>query len=116
MDTGSHDVLSHSTHMTLKKRREWARVFIGAKHHGLSRRRILLFSIECARQLHTLMPVLVAMRLVLRAKPIRWRLLWAPRALGAQAPGMVTVLGRSDRLELTPWRVLGPECTALELF
>ena len=82
--------------MTLNKRREWARVFIGARHHGLSRLRILLFSVECARQLGTWVPFLVAMRVVLRVEPIRglahaqWNLspMWAPRALGAIAVGI----------------------------
>ncbi|MFY0575888.1 hypothetical protein ACN28S_17330 [Cystobacter fuscus] len=93
--------------MSFKKRWEWARVFIGAKHHGLGRLKLILFSLECARQLGTLEPFLVAVRVVPRVAPRRgrrarpaWHLppMWAPRAVGAIAVGIALwgVLTLSD--------------------
>ncbi|ATB40729.1 hypothetical protein CYFUS_006185 [Cystobacter fuscus] len=97
MDEHSHYALSHPINMTLRKKREWTRVFIGAGHQGLSRLGIILFSVECASHLGTVVPVFVALRVVLRIKPTRgqrvrsaWRMppTWAPRALEALAVGI----------------------------
>ena len=48
--------------MTAKKRRQWARVFIGARHHGLGGLGLLLFALACAKQTGSGVPVLVAPR------------------------------------------------------
>ena len=97
MDAGAHDELSHLANMTPKKRREWARVFISARQQGLSWLRLILVSVECASQLGTVVPFLVAVRVVPRVAPTRGRVVraawhvpptWAPRAVGAIAVGL----------------------------
>jgi hypothetical protein len=83
--------------MTSRKRRQWARVFISARHHGLVGLSLLLFSLECARQAGSVVPLLVALRVMRRIAPRRgqkarptWHLppTWAPRALGVIAVGI----------------------------
>ena len=82
--------------MTPQARRQWARVFIGARHQGLGRLKLLLFSVACARQLGSWGPVLVALRVVPRVASRRearaaWHLSsrWAPPVVGAVAVGLV---------------------------
>jgi hypothetical protein len=99
VDAHAHDALSHLSNMTPKKRREWARVFIGARHHGLGGLSLILFSVECSRQVGSAVPSLVALRVVPRVQPRRgrrgprpaWHVppTWAPRALGALAASLV---------------------------
>ena len=91
--------------MTPQKRREWARVFLSARRHGLGRLKLILFSIACARNVGSLVPLLLAVRVVHRVAPTRspaWQLppTWAPRALGVLAMGIITwgVLTLSARL------------------
>ncbi len=80
--------------MTLKKRREWARAFIGARRHGFSRLELILFSIACAWKTGSTAPFVVVLRVVLRVEPTRERKMWPvrhvpttwpPRVLGALA-------------------------------
>jgi len=94
VDAHSHYALSHFTNMTLKKRRQWARTFIGARHHGFSRLDIVLFSVACAWNTSSAAPLLVALRVVPRVEPTRERTVgpvwhmppaWPPRVLGAVA-------------------------------
>jgi hypothetical protein len=97
VDARSHDALSHCANMTFQKRRQWVRVFISARRQGLGRLRLLLFALECAMQVGSGLPMLVALRVVPRVAARRarreravWHLspLWAPRALGAIAVGI----------------------------
>jgi hypothetical protein len=100
VDASSYDVLSHVTNMTPRKRRQWARTFIGARHHGFSGLELLLFALACARNAGSAVPLLVALRVVPRVKPLRersarstwpvWRIpaTWPPRMLGAVAIGI----------------------------
>ena len=96
MDASAHDALSNLAHMTSKKRWQWARVFIGARRQGLGRLELIRFSVACARQLGSLEPFLVALRVVPRVGPTRgrggatWHLSprWAPRIVGAIAVGI----------------------------
>ncbi|WNG23856.1 hypothetical protein F0U62_07290 [Cystobacter fuscus] len=83
--------------MTPKKRREWARVFISARQQGLGGLRLILVSVECAIKLGTVVPFLVAVRVVPRVAPTRGRVVraawhvpptWAPCAVGAIAVGL----------------------------
>ena len=116
MAARAHDVLSRSTDMTSRKRWQWARVFIGARHQGLGALGLLVFSLECARQTRSLAPVLVALRVVPRVKPRRGQRVrpvwyvsptWAPRALGVLAVGIVlwALLSAPPRvLHGAPWR------------
>ena len=98
--------------MTPQKRREWARVFLSARRHGLGRLKRILFSIACARNVGSLVPLLLAVRVVHRVAATRnptWQLppMWAPRALGVLAVGLVTwgVLTLSARMpSATPER------------
>ena len=81
--------------MTPQKRREWARVFLSARRHGLGRLKLIRFSVACARNVGSLVPFLLAVRVVSRVAPMRspaWQLppMWAPRALGVLAVGLVT--------------------------
>jgi hypothetical protein len=81
--------------MTPKKRRQWARVFLNAKRHGLGRLKLILFSVACARNVGSLVPFFMAVRVVRRVAPTRspaWQLppMWAPRALGVLAVGIAT--------------------------
>ena len=80
--------------MTLRKKREWARVFLSARRLGISGPRLILFSVACAREMGAMGPVLLAVRVVLRTTPTRsggqrprlaWRL---PRAVWALAGGL----------------------------
>ena len=97
MDAGAHDALSHLANMTPKKRREWARVFISGRQQGLGGLRLILISVGCARQVGSVVPFLVALRVVPRVAPTRGRVVrvawhapptWAPRAVGASAVGI----------------------------
>ena len=59
---------------------------------SLSRPRIIRFSVECARQLGSAEPFLVALRVATRGRRVRssWHMppTWAPRAVGAIAVGI----------------------------
>jgi hypothetical protein len=97
VDALSPDVISNTANMTLQKRREWARIFISARHHGVGRLRLLFFSLGCTRELGSWVPFLVAWRVVPRVGPTRGRTVrptwhipptWAPRALGLLAVGI----------------------------
>ncbi len=129
MDARAHDALSHLAHMTLRKKREWARVFLSARRLGLGRRRLLLFSITCAREMGAVGLVLLALRVVLRTTPTRrhgrrqrpaWHL---PRAVWALAGGLAVwvllALGDSgaprakwalevEDAEVPEWMLSGP--------
>src|SRR6218665_2677745 len=83
--------------MTPKKRREWPRVFISGRQQGLGGLRLILISVGCARQVGSVVPFLVALRVVPRVAPTRGRVVrvawhapptWAPRAVGASAVGI----------------------------
>jgi hypothetical protein len=99
VDARTHDALSHSANMTPRKRREWARVFLSARRHGLGGLKLILFSVECARELGSGVPIFLAVRVVARLALTRrrgrrvrpaWRLppVWAARAVGALAVGI----------------------------
>ncbi len=120
--------------MTPKKRRQWARVFLSARQHGLGGLRLLHFSVACARAMGSVEPVLLAMRVVCRAAPARrgrrrarpiWHLAppWFPRAMGALAVCMAVwgllMLGDSwaprakwalevEDVEVPEWLLTGP--------
>jgi hypothetical protein len=85
--------------MTPEKRREWARVFLGARRHGLGALKLILFSVACAADQRSLVPLLLAVRVVRRVASARsrgWSVLpawhvpptWAPRAVGVLAVGI----------------------------
>ena len=72
-------------------------MFIGARLQGLGWLRLLHFSLLCARRVGSWIPLLVALRVVPRVRPLPgreagpvWHLppTWAPRALGALAVGI----------------------------
>ena len=96
MDARAPNALSHFTNMTPKKRREWARVFLSARRHGLGGLKLILFSIACARDVGSAAPLLLAVRAVWRIAPAKgsgwrarptWHLppTWAPRLLAVIA-------------------------------
>ncbi|MBM7116288.1 hypothetical protein [Archangium primigenium] len=70
--------------MTPSKRRQWARVFISARRHGLSGWTLLRFSFECARVLGSAIPILLALRVAPRPT-LSLPPLWVPRAVGVVA-------------------------------
>jgi hypothetical protein len=85
--------------MTPKKRREWARVFLSARRHGLGGLTLILFSVACAADQRSAVPLLLAVRVVRRIAPARsrgwsvrpvWHLppTWIPRAVGVLAVGV----------------------------
>jgi hypothetical protein len=95
--------------MTPKKRREWARVFLSARRQ-LGGLELILFSVACATDQRSLVPLLLAVRVVCRVAATQgrgwkvrpaWHLppTWAPRALGALAVGIAVwgVLTLSQR-------------------
>jgi hypothetical protein len=96
VDAREPDALSHSTDMTPRKRREWARFFLSARRQGLGGLKLILFSIACASDAGSVVPVLLAARAVWRIAPAQsqgrrvrpsWHLppTWAPRLLGVLA-------------------------------
>ncbi|WP_434391141.1 hypothetical protein [Melittangium boletus] len=81
--------------MTPRKRRQWARVFIGARRRGLGTPELLGFAVACARQVGSPVPVLLAGRVVARAGRARvprpaWRSPpeWLPRVGALLAVGL----------------------------
>ena len=96
MDARAPDALSHCTDMTPKKRREWARFFLDARRQGFGGPSLLLFSIACASDAGSVVPILLAVRatwrISLARSPVRrtrptWHLppTWAPRFLAVIA-------------------------------
>ena len=85
--------------MTPKKRLAWARFFFSARRHGVGGLKLIRFSVACARDLGSVEPFLLAVRVVRRTaaqgqgwdEGPTWHLprTWAPRALGVVALGVV---------------------------
>jgi hypothetical protein len=96
--------------MTPQKRREWARVLLSARRHGLGGLKLILFSVACAREVGSAVPLLLAVRVVRRialtqtrgwsVRPA-WHLppTWIPRAVGVIAASIAAwgVVSLSDR-------------------
>jgi hypothetical protein len=109
VDAHAPDALSHPANMTPIKRREWARVLLSARRHGLGGLKLLLFSVACAWEVGSAVPFLLAVRVVRRLVPTQsggwsvrpaWHLppTWAPRVVGVVAVSIAAwgVLTLSD--------------------